>query len=113
MQNPTSPSAAASSVYSSNKSFQKAALPSFDKLTYNHDSSPDGFRPWATKLDALVEGNFPEGRILHNFINDKVGRSKLRTASQYSTVPTILMGDGFSQEAPQRLNPDGSIPPRG
>ena len=63
MQNPTSPSAAASSVYSSNKSFQKAALPSFDKLTYNHDTSSDGFRQWATKLDALIEGNFPEEEL--------------------------------------------------
>jgi site-specific DNA-cytosine methylase len=111
MQQPNSPSAT-SSVFSTTKSFQKAALPSFDKLIFSHDAAPDGFRAWATKLAALVEGNFPEGRILHNFIDTKVGRSKLQTASQFSTVPTILMGEGFSQEDPRRLNPDGSIPPR-
>jgi hypothetical protein len=112
MQNPNSPSAT-SSLFSTNKSFTKAALPSFEKLIYNHDTSPDGYRQWATKLAALVEGHFPEGRSLHNFIDTKVGRSKLQSASQYSTVPTILMGEGFSQEAPRHLNPDGSIPPRG
>ena len=113
MEHPNSLSSAPSSVYSANKGFQKATLPSFDKLTFSQDTTPGGFRTWAQKLAALVEGNFQEGRLLHNFIDSKVGRSKLQTASQYSTVPAILMGEGFSQEAPSlRPNMDGSMPPR-
>ena len=66
MENPNSLSSAPSSVYSANKGFQKATLPSFDKLTFSQDTTPGGFRTWAQKLAALVEGNFNEGRILHN-----------------------------------------------
>ena len=110
-----SPIASNSSGMTSNtKNFSKLLLPSYEKIKYDPDTDPNGFRQWVQQFRDITVANFGQpARSLFNFIDHHTGRrSGRQEQTMLQTVPDIYLNEGLAPRVqtapPHRVNLQGS-----
>jgi len=104
----SSPIQSNSSGLSSNtKNYSKLLLPSYEKIKYDPDANPTGFRPWAKQFRDITIANFGQpARDLYNFIDYKSGRrSERQEQTMLQTVPDIYLAEGLAPKAEPAPSP--------
>ena len=109
-----SPHSNLSGMSSHTKNYSKLLLPSYEKIKYDPDTSPNGFRPWAKQFRDITVANFGQpARALFNFVDLKAGRrSERQEQTMLQTVPDIYLAEGLAPRAqnapPRQMGPQGS-----
>ena len=90
-----------SSMSSNTKNYSKILLPNYEKIKFDPDTDPQGFRQWAKRFSDISVANFGEpARALIHFIDRKTGRKSLRREqTMLQTVPEIYLAPGLAPKS--------------
>ena len=87
-----------SGLTSNTKNFSKLLLPTYEKIKFDPDINPNGFRPFMKQFRDITIANFGQSaRSLYNFIDYKTGRrSERQEQTMLQTVPDIYLAEGLA-----------------